>query len=311
MNDATDDTYSFRQIGERVSNWGRWGPDDQKGTLNFITPAKVAAAAALVKRGAVFDLGTPFDENGPYSGQYGRVNPLHFMTFAGNGESEPGGLQYADDFIVMPLQSMTQWDALSHIWYDDLMYNGYPASSHMNERGAQKLSITEVCKGITGRGVLLDAARYFGVDWLQQRQQLGPTELEGMIELQGGVGVGEGDILILRTGYWEKFLAGGDKVDYLTASPGLTVECCEWLHERRVAVVASDTPAVEYIPPSGALEFHCVAIRDMGLTLGEIFSLAELAADCAADDVWEFFFAGPPLRVSRAVGSPVNPLAVK
>jgi kynurenine formamidase len=301
----------FRDVGRQLRNWGRWGSDDQKGTLNFITPEKIVAATKLVSRGAVFDLGTPFDENGPYSGAYGRVNPLHYMIVAGNADPEPGGLQYADDFIAMPLQSMTQWDALSHVWYDDVLYNGYAASTYINERGAHKLSITEACQGIIGRGVLLDAPRHFGVRWLDPRQQLEPADLDAIIASQAGVAVGEGDILLIRTGYWDKFKESGDGKDYLTASPGITIDCCQWLYEHRIAAVATDTSSVEYIPPDGALPVHCIAIRDMGMILGEIFSLTALADDCAIDNIWEFLFIGSPLRVSRAVGSPTNPLAVK
>ena len=123
-----------------------------------------------------------------------------------------------------------------------------------------------------------------------------------------------GDVLLVRTGHLTVFTQDGDRVGYMRQMPGLGMACVEWLHARQVAAVATDTNAVEGIPfedPSTPLPVHLLCIRDMGLTLGEMFDLEALAADCAQDGAWEFLFSAPPLKVTGAVGSPLNPLAVK
>jgi kynurenine formamidase len=222
-----------------------------------------------------------------------------------------GGASFSDDYIVMPLQAATQWDALSHFFYDDQLYNGFPASG-ITVAGTARLGIEKVAKGVVGRGVLLDLAALAGVDWLEAGHAIQPADLEAAEERQG-VRVGSGDILCFRTGWRRRFLERGPE-GWLEGEPGFGLACCEWLHEREVAAVASDNWGVEVLPAESEGTFaplHCVLIRDMGMTLGEIFDLDELAADCAADGVWEFLFSGPPLKVSGAVGSPINPLALK
>jgi kynurenine formamidase len=302
----------FRELGKRLSNWGRWGAEDERGTLNLITPDKLVAAAALVRKGAVFDLGIPFDDQGPQPGG-GRINPVHLMSQTGDTQVFPGGFRYADDYIFMPLQGASQWDALAHVYYDDQLYNGYPASD-VTVVGAFHDTIDRIAKGVAGRGVLLDIARQRGVDWLPAGEVITPDDLEAAIAAQGGVEVGSGDILLFRTGWRRFFLEQKSAQEFMAGEPGLGQACCEWLHEREVAAVCSDNWAIEVLPgevPDVILNVHMVLIRDMGMTLGEILDFEELAADCAADGVWEFFFCAPPLKVTRGVGSPINPLAMK
>ena len=302
----------FRALGKRLSNWGRWGAEDERGTLNLITPDKLVAAAGLVRRGAVFDLGIPFDDQGPQPGG-ARINPVHLMSQTGDTQVFPGGFRYADDYIFMPLQGASQWDALAHVYYDDQLYNGYPASD-VTVVGAFHDTIDRIAKGVAGRGVLLDIARLRGVDWLEAGEVITPDDLEAAIAAQGGVDVGSGDILLFRTGWRRMFLEQKSAQEFMAGEPGLGQDCCEWLHEREIAAVCSDNWAIEVLPGEVAdvvLNVHMVLIRDMGLTLGEILDFEELAADCAADGVWEFFFCAPPLKVTRGVGSPINPLAIK
>src|SRR3954453_23485473 len=167
----------FRKVGERNRNWGRWGAEDERGTVNLITPEKVAAAARLVKRGAIFDLGIPFDGNGPQPGG-GRINPVRLMSETGaQQEAFPGAFHYADDFVFMPLQAASQWDGLAHVFYDDQLYNGFP-SSDVGPHGAMHCSIDKLAKGIVGRGVLLDIARLKGVDWLDAGYVVTPEDLD-------------------------------------------------------------------------------------------------------------------------------------
>ena len=303
--------HDFREIGSRLSNWGRWGDDDERGTVNLITPDHLVSAAALVRHGRIFDLGIPFDGNGPQPGG-SRINPVRLMSETGHDQDFPGAFHYADDYVFMPLQSASQWDGLAHVFYDDRMYNGFPASD-VGPHGAKHCSIDKLAKGIAGRGVLLDIARLKGVEWLEQGYVITPDDLDAACERQG-VEVGAGDILLFRTGWRTKFVTEGDAAAFMAGEPGLGLGCCEWLHSRDVAVVASDNWAIEVLPgevDTELLPVHMVLIRDMGMTLGEILDLDELATDCEEDGVWEFFLTAPPIKFTAAVGSPINPLAIK
>jgi kynurenine formamidase len=304
---------SLRDLARRVSNWGRWGTDDERGTLNFVTPEVVRRAAACVRRGTVFSLGLPFGVDGPQIGQGGRVNPIHLMSAVdGRLGADPDGPRYADDFVTMPLQCATQWDSLAHVFYDGKLYNGFPAST-ISAAGAARNSIDRLGPGVVSRGVLLDLARTGGVERLPPGHAITPAELEAA-ERRAGLRAERGDVVLVRTGHLGVFTGDGDRVGYMRQMPGLGVACVEWLHAREVAAVASDTMAVEVIPfedPTVTLPVHQLCIRDMGLTLGEMFDLDGLAEDCARDGVYEFLFSAPPLKVTGGVGSPLNPLAVK
>ena len=303
----------LRALGKRVSNWGRWGADDERGTVNFITPEKLRQAAACIRRGVVFSLALPFGADGPQFGQAGRVNPVHVMTSTNSPMSaDPDGIRYADDFIMMPLQCATQWDSLAHVHYGGQLYNGHSVAT-LTSNGAERNGIEKQRAGIVSRGVLLDVARAKGVERLGLGEVITPADLEAA-ERAERVRVETGDVLLVRTGHMQVFTRDGDRVTYMKQMPGLGTACIEWLHAREVAAVATDTNMVEVYPledPATMLPLHTVGIRDMGLTLGEMFDLEALAADCAADGVWECFFSAPPLRVTGGVGSPLNPLAVK
>jgi kynurenine formamidase len=303
----------LREIARKVSNWGRWGGEDERGTLNFVTAEKIRQAAACVKRGRVFSLGLPFGAEGPQIGQGGRVNPLHVMSalHVGYG-ADPEGFRYNDDLVVMPLQCATQWDSLAHVYYGGKLYNGFPASC-VTSAGAARNSIDKIGAGIVSRGVLLDVARVLGEKRLAPGRAITPADLE-KAEAAERVKVGSGDVLLVRTGHMSVFTADANREAYMRQMPGLGLACVEWLHAREVAAVATDTNAVEVIPfedPTTPLPVHLLCIRDVGLTLGEMFVLDELAEDCAADGTWEFLFTAPALKVAGGVGSPLNPLAVK
>jgi kynurenine formamidase len=303
----------IREIARRVSNWGRWGAEDELGTLNLVTEECVRRAGACVKRGAVFSLGLRFDAAGPQTGSTGRVNPIHLMSAIDRGLG-PGseGFRFNDDFVTMPLQCATQWDALSHVHYDGKLYNGFPLST-VTSSGAARNSIDKIGRGVISRGVLLDVARLHGLERLEPGRVVTPADLDAA-ERAAKLRVGSGDVLLLRTGHIAVFTKDGDRQGYMTREPGLGIDSVEWLRSRDVAAVAADTMAIEVIPfedPKLPLPFHMLAIRDLGLTLGEMFDLEELAADCARDGVHEFLFCAPPLKVTGAVGSPLNPLAVK
>lgn len=322
-----------RAAARAVCNWGRWGPDDELGTLNYITPAMVAKAAGLVRRGVRFSLSVPFEDDGPQGAHGFRRNPIHLMSVDGGdtdmaaklgdwggtkaqsvGRMSSSPARINDDYIMMPLQAATQWDALAHVYYDDRLYNGFDAKT-VTSFGARRNGIDKVAAaaGIVGRGVLLDVARFRGVDRLDEHAVITPDELEQTASAQG-VEVGEGDILLVRTGWWSRFVETGDGDSWGWPRPGLAWRCAPWLHERKVAAVACDNSGVEASadqPPGAKLAFHMLAIRDMGMMLGEIWDLEALGADCAQDGVYEFMVIAAPLLITGAVGSPINPIAIK
>jgi len=301
------------ELAARVSNWGRWGPEDQRGTLNTITSEKVASAAGLVRRGDVFSLALPYDDKGPATGRGGRFNPIHTMIATGTDVAARGAPEaYADDLIFMPLQCGTQWDALAHCFLDGQMYGGRPASL-VTSRGAAKNGIEHAAARVATRGVLLDIARDREVVALAPGEPIRSADLTAAARRQG-VSVEPGDAILLRTGHLGRCRAAADWRLFTEGdSPGLALETVEWLREHDVAAVASDTRGVEVMPfdDPRRLPFHMVAIVHMGLLLGEIFDLDALADACARDHMYEFLFVAPPLPFTGAVGSPVNPYAIR
>jgi kynurenine formamidase len=317
---------SLAELGEltgRYSNWGRWGADDELGTLNFITPERVAAAAAEVRHGDVYSLSIPFGADGPQRGEHGRFNPIHLMIQDG-GDALTGGFRDlfdgqdrnfrgTDDVIIMPLQCATQWDSLAHVIHKEKIYNGY-SCSEVSSTGAKKNGIVTAQSKLAGRGVLLDIPRARGVAWLEPGEGLTPADLDDAASRQG-VDVQEGDIVLLRTGQMALVADRGEWGDYVGGdAPGLALESLDWLYEKRIAAIATDTWGFEVRPnqtPDVFQPLHIVAIVYMGLMIGEIFNLEELAEACAADGRYSFLFSALPLPIKGAVGSPINPMALK
>jgi len=315
---------TVRALGQQLSNWGRWGPEDGKGTLNLIRPEHITHAASLVRSGKVISMAVPLDEDGPQTGGLGRFNPIHLMirdgadAIAGTSIRDfYGGVDKhfrgTDDIIIMPLQSGTQWDALGHVVFGDIIWNGYSADQ-VSSKGAMKGAITEAAEGMVGRGVLLDVAAALGVEWLEPGFAIGADELDRAAAF-GNVTVGRGDYVFVRTGAMAKVKAEGAWGDYAGGdAPGLGLKSAEWVHSRNIVAVATDTWGLEVRPNETAdvaQPMHIIFIAHMGLWLGEIFDFEALAKDSAGDGVYEFMFVGPPLPFTRAVGSPLNPLAIK
>ncbi len=306
------------EAAEKLSNWGRWGADDELGTLNFVTPEDIVKAAGLIRKGKVFALGLPLDQK-LQSGLFGgRWNPIHTMlatgtdAISGNQDERPR-LRYADDAINMPCQASTQWDALAHIFLDDKMYNGYDARL-VDSNGARRNGIEHTRNRMVGRGVLLDVARFKGVDALEDGERISNRDLDDTAAAQG-VEVRRGDFVIVRTGQQEAYLAKGDWGTYAGGdAPGLAFETAYWIHEKEIAAICTDTWGCEVRPnetPEANQPWHWVVIPKIGITMGEIFYLKELAEDCAEDRVYEFFFCAPPLNLPGGCGSPINPQAIK
>jgi len=317
-NEKMFDLAHLRATAEKCKNWGRWGPDDEAGTLNFIKPEDVVKASQLVKKGKVFSLGLNFDRFGPQKGLWGnRFNPIHTMLATGTdavaGNQDAGGLRYADDMVSLPLQCGTQWDALGHIFYDEQMWNGYDARL-VDSDGAQKNGIEKVKDRMFGRGVLLDVARHVGVDYLEDGMAMTNDDLNETAEAQG-VEIRRGDFVICRTGQMEQRLEAKDWGGYAGGdAPGLAFETADWIYEKEIAAICCDTWGCEVRPnetKDASQPWHWVVIPMIGITMGEIFYLKELAEDCAKDGVYEFLFTAPPLPITKGVGSPINPMAVK
>ena len=313
----------LRDAAEKYKNWGKWGANDEIGTLNYTTPDDIIAAARLVRQGKVISLALNFDQHGPQGAKsaypaLGRINPLHVMLRTGTdayaGVLDHRGIRAADDMVVMPLQCGTPWDGLGHVFYENFMWNGYDCRE-VTSFGAQKCGIEKTKNKMVGRGVFLDVARALGKDALEDGYAVTSADLEQTRKAQG-VSVKRGDYVIVRTGQMERCLAakswdgypGGD-------APGFSFETLEWIHSTEIAAIASDTWGCEVRPnetEAGINQpWHWITIPIMGITMGEIFYLAELAQDCARDRVYEFMFVAPAIPITGAVGSPTNPLAIK
>ena len=309
------DRAAIDEAAKKLSNWGRWGKDDQIGTLNNVTAQDVIDAGKLIRRGKVFALGLSLKEP-LQSGLFGgRWNPIHTMLATGTdalaGRQER--LLYADDAINMPIQAATHWDALGHIFYHDKMYNGHHASA-VDSSGLSKLGIEHAKDKLIGRGVLLDIARWKGVETLRDGEGIGNDDLDACAEAQR-VEIRKGDFVIVRTGQMEACTRRGEWGGYAGGdAPGLKFESCYWLYEKEVAGVCSDTWGVEVRPNETKdvnQPWHWVVIPAMGLYMGEMFNLKELAEDCPGDKVYEFFFCGAALIIPGGTGSPINPQAIK
>ena len=315
---------TVRRLAERCSNWGRWGTEDQLGTLNHIRPADVVAAAGLVRTGRIFSLSIPVDEHGPQTGGFGRFNPIHLMIRDGNAAVTGtvvrdfyGGrdrwIRGTDDLLILPLQSGTQWDALSHIIFEDRIYNGYEATT-VGAKGALRNDIANARDRVVGRGVLLDVPRSLGRPWLEPGARIHVEDLEACERAQG-VTVGRGDIVLVRTGQVAQCRAAGSWGTYAGGpAPGLALYTAGWIFDRELAAVATDTWGAEVLPnetPDVFQPLHIILIVHAGLLVGEIFDLEALADDCAEDGRYEFLLTAAPLPITGGVGSPVNPLAIK
>ena len=313
----------LRDAAEKYKNWGKWGPSDEIGTLNHTQAEDIVAAARLVKKGKVISLALNFGSNGPQGAKseypaMGRINPVHTMlrtgTDAYSGVLDHRGIRAADDMVVMPLQCGTQWDGLGHVFYENSMWNGYDCRE-VTSNGAQKCGIEKTKARMVGRGVFLDVPRAQGKKYLDDGYAITCADLDKTAEMQG-VKMKRGDFVVVRTGQMEAKLEAGSWDGYAgDDAPGFAFETLEWIQRTELAALASDTWGCEVRPngtePGINQPWHWITIPMMGMTMGEIFYVKELAEDCAADKVYEFLFVAPAIPITGAVGSPTNPLAIK
>jgi kynurenine formamidase len=301
----------FERIFEQVRNWGRWGDDDERGTLNLLTPERTVAATRLVHTGRCVSMALEI------SSTAGPDNPhpaVHYMSQMHDIDIGSGGVTFAMDFLGMDFHGdcHTHIDALCHIAYEGRLYNGRPATD-VTSHGSRLQDITAYGDGVVGRGVLLDIPRLRGVEWLEPGEAVTRAELEA-VETAEGVRLGEGDILVFRTGHharrlslgaWDNSYAGDGKA-------GLHVDTILWMHERGIAAFLPDGDG-EAVPSSvdGILyPIHPLQITAMGMACSDSLNLEDVARACAEERRWEFLVLCAPLRLPGGTGSPFNPIAV-
>jgi len=293
---------------DELSNWGRWGDEDELGTLNLITPDVRRKAAALVTEGIT--VSCAWDVPRGTGGIEASIDAVD--TFAMDGGGRIGySLEHIGAWSFHGY-SLTHLDALCHIFWDGKMYNGRPTNLVSDERGAEALAITGAGGGILTRGVLLDIAALRGVPWLEPGDGVYPDELEAA-EARQGVRVESGDAVLLRTGYgrWRHETGETPSFDQPITQPGWQAACLPWFRERDVSFISADT-ANDATPSNYAqlgLPVHVVALVSMGLWLLDNCDLEELSSTCERLGRWAFQLSVNPLRLTKLTGSAVNPIA--
>jgi kynurenine formamidase len=285
----SSDVNDLAKLGHEVSNWGRWGNDDQLGTLNLISPAARVRAAARVTEGRLVSLGRRLElGTRPETPQ-----SVHAVW------KRPGEHGAAAEFVGLAFhgQSVTHIDALSHVHYQSTMYNGF-STDEISQFGAAHLTVEVMAESVAGRGVLLDIPRLYGVETLERSASISAHDLDRAVEQQG-LSLEQGDLVFVRS--------GTPYMSYADGAPGLDASCVRWLHSNDVAVIGSDV-GNDKAPGNAAI--HRVGIPFMGLALVDNCDLGPIARECAELGRYDFFAVVAPARAVGATGWPVNPLAI-
>jgi len=293
----------FERWKTELSNWGRWGKDDELGALNLVTPAKRKRAAGLVKDGVPISMASDVDtvksadNANPYEHTMINLSPIN--------ANERLSVSYHG-------YSHTHLDAFAHRFFDGKMWNGFSRDEVTAEAGARKNSIYAVRNGVVTRGVLVDVPRLKGVPYLEPGTRIYVDDLEAW-EKKAGVKIGAGDAVFVRTGRWTR----REKLGPWNAAreaAGLDAFVIPWLRQRDVAVLGSETAQDAVPAPEGAevtvLPLHDFSLIMLGIHLFDNMNLDAVAEEAATRKRWEFLFTAAPLRVRNGVGSVVNPLAV-
>jgi kynurenine formamidase len=298
-----------------LSNWGRWGADDELGTVNLITPARRRLAARLVEDGVAVTCARPIATD---------ITPettfqvMRFMVDSGEGRDTASpervlARRGASEFVGMVFHgyAITHVDSPAHFFWEGRIYNGRSCNLITSREGATVSSVELLRDGVVSRGVLLDVARTRGVSWLERGEGVMPEDLEAA-ERAAGVRVEEGDILLVRTGHYGRRLAEGPTNPLVAGSPGPHAALLPWLRARGVAMWGSDTHNDVTPTPYPAMghPFHIGALVGLGLWLIDNMNLEDLARACAARGRWAFHLTLAPLRLRNVTGSPVNPIAL-
>jgi len=285
----------FEKVFKQISNWGRWGKDDQMGSVNLITPQKRVEAAALVNEGVSISMA--HDELPPFE---------HKMLSTG---STPGAESATDLYSVQfHGYSITHMDSLCHFFWEGHMYNGY-SQQEVTEKGAGKLSILNFKNGILTRGVVMDFPRLFGTPYLKSDRRIYPEDLDAW-EKNTGVKIQSGDAVLVDTGRWARYAAEGEW-NVSKGSAGLDATCMPWFKARNVAALGSDL-AMDAMPSNiegVSMPVHILTLVAMGAPILDNLDLEAVAKAAAARKRWTFLLTVAPLPVEGGTGSPFNPIA--
>jgi kynurenine formamidase len=304
----------FEEIFEAVKNWSRWGPDDELGTLNYVTPEKVRDAARLVRSGRRVSLAIPIVKVA------GPDNPMQATLLVVQGHDVPvdgSEVRFGLDWLGMAAHgdTHTHVDALCHISSGGRTYNGRPANEVLRSNGATEQDVTAYSEGVVGRGVLLDIPGFRGVEWLEPGEAVTRAELEECVAAQE-VELGEGDILVFRTGHHRRRLQLGpwdnNPPPAGEGKAGLHVDAIPWLHEKRIAAFLPDGDG-ETVPSNVEdmpYPIHPLQLTAMGMCVSDSLNLEDVAKACEEEGRWEFMVVGLPLRLPGATGTPWNPIAI-
>ena len=308
MRDAKVSGEEFTALFDALSNWGRWGADDERGALNHLTPARVTAATRLVREGISVTLSLPLNTH------HSADNPTpadHHMTLLGQAAAGSEPVHFSKDYIGLDYHNdgHTHIDAFCHVAYRGALYNNRPEHA-VTAQGAA-VNVIEVLKdGLVGRGVLLDIPRLRRIPWLEPGEHVFREDLEAAEHAQG-VTVGEGDILLVRTGHARR-LAELGPWNTADAKAGLHPTAMGFVAERGVAALGSDGNNDTAPSDTDGVGFpiHVLALTAMGVHLLDYLQFEDLRGECERAVRWEFLFATAPLRIVGGTGSPLNPIAI-
>lgn len=292
----------FETAMKELSNWGRWGPADELGALNLITPEKRREAAKLVREGIPVSLSHDAEK------EKAADNPRPFIHEMLSTSATPGAQSHSDSFTVAHHGlAHTHLDALCHFFYEGKMYNGF-AREEVTAKGAAKLSVYNAHNGIFSRGVLMDIPKLKGVPYLEPGTPIYPEDLDAW-EKQTGLRVQPGDVVLIRTGRWARRVEKGPGSGSLA---GLHATSARWLKSRDVAVLGSD--AAQDVMPSGVdgvrQPIHLLVLVAMGMPILDNCDLEELSKAAQQRQRWDFLITTSPLAVPGATGSALNPIAI-
>ena len=311
------------------NNWGKWGPDDEIGTLNYNTPKSLVAAARLVKQGKIIPCSWECKPNSyPLWGM--RVGIRRYMNWSGAdiAMGDKPGMAYSDEVITIGTHSMTHVDPLVHLWWGDKAWNGYPVKDIItHDQGTLKANANAYLPHCAGRGVLLDVARFKGVDYLGDKYLITPKDLDDCAKW-AGVRIKPGDAVLIRTGFmkhWsDKIIKSGGVLRWSATAdghPGPGGDCIAWIQKKKIGLLGADNIAVEHIVPVepkwnkkykvGLIPLHVAVLSMLGCPLQELVNLDALSEDCANDGVYEFLYVWAPLNFWNATGGLISPVALK
>jgi len=303
----------LQELAASVSNWGRWGDRDERGTANLIDDAALRRGLGAVRSGRHVSMAIPLDQKSPQQGGApGRIAPLRTMlsinqTYTGLD----GDAAFNDDTVVMAMSAGTHIDALGHVTYGGFMYNGHPDSKATAVDGLKRCGAEKIGT-LMGRGVLLDLPAALGVARLEPGYAVTAADLDAAVEL-AKVELVPGDVACVRTGQMQLFHEG-DTQGYNHDTPGLSTHTIRWVRDHDLGAVFTDTYVYEVWPPqdwAAMMVVHMIHLRDIGQIQGQNFDFEPLAAECAADGVYEFLFSAHPEPFTGGCSAPVNPVATR